>query len=1744
MKRTIRVFGSLLVCACAANAAPTVTDVVAKQRYPWNGLVDITCQVMGINGTTNGLQFAVAAVMPDAVEARRIRNVRLVQHGVESVGRQVYTNGYYRLVWDASAELGPVTYDNMVMRVTLVDYPHEKIQLWEGGPYWADTNIGAYRPEDYGYYFWWGDTVGYKRRGDAWVASDRPTNFSFDSGNTPTYGKSIATLKSRGWFTESGVLAPELDAAHVHWGGDWRMPTRQELDDLIGKCDWTGTTMYGVQGVLVKGKGTYASNSIFLPCAGYGLGTSLYNAGSFGNYWSSVPSSDSSNAWFLYFNSSYHYTDGSFRFDGRSVRPVQGFAVFLATVGHGSDSAPFRLDTVTISTEPVVNALLASWNAVWIGGDANATVAIADNGTEVMRTIGIGDFSHVLSGIGRHDLTYTTYIDGMAQKESYSATFFKDWKYEIKAGGAVIVGTSQVTGAATIPANIDGYPVTGIAAGVFSGCTNLTSVVIPASVWDIGHGAFKGCTGLRHVEAVKGLKCALEAQDAFAECSQALEIVYASTAEICDVTVKQRFFPWNGKVDITYTLTGDIALGLPNAHVVALGVTATNRMDGTFYVAAADALSGDIGTAAGTHHVVWDLNAQGIEFKSEDVVFTVGYAVPQYCVVDLSDGANATHYPVTYMMEPPDGGFNTLEYKTTKLVLRLIYPGTFMMRGECEVLLTKPFYCGVFEVTQRQYELVTGSNPSEHKVGEYPVSQVSWNTVRGDSSTYNWPSSSNVDSSTFVGKLQARTGLNFDLPTEAQWEYACRAGTTSLYNNGGNTANDLNQLGRYRDNHPQYGGPWASVGSYLPNAWGLYDMHGNASEWCLDYNSRDLTNGMTDPGGPSTGITRMIRGGDCYSAADGCSSSSYMAAPLPSGAYDWQGFRLVRTCSRVEVAQNLAVVSGVRRDDALCVGDSVSVGVNSLVEPTVDYLKIPWDAAWIGGDPNATVVISDNGVEVRRETGAGEFIHVFSGIGRHELTYTTYVGGAAQDEVYIATVYAQWKYEVRDGGAIITETTQTAGAVTIPSVIDGYPVTGITADVFKGCSGLTSVKIPASMWDVGCRAFQDCTGLRRVEAARGLKSTLEAQDAFEGCSPALEIVYFSTGEIRNVIAKQRFPWNGKVDITYDLTGDIAAGCLACNQPSLLVTVTNRVDGTFYVAATDALSGDTGTTAGTHHVVWDMSAQGLEFKSEDVVFTVAYGYEKYGKYCVIDLSSGSPYPISYLADVPEGGWTDEYKTTKLVLRLIWPGSFKMGGEYDVTLTKPYYCGVFEVTQKQYELVTGRRPSYFTNILYYATRPVENISWETIRGNVSSTNWPSSSWVDWYSFVGRIQKGTGLNFDLPTEAQWEYACRAGTVTDYNNGKINMGIKGVDEIGRYSVNSGADYSQSRNCSTSVGTAKVGSYLPNAFGLYDMHGNVEEWCLDWYGQLTSGVSDPIGSSSGVYRVLRGGGWCHSADICTSSYRHYSTPTVPTYFSPNDHYFRKSGFRLVGNVSVDVHVVRFDTGVVFVSLDYGGVVYSNGERFMAPHGSQIGTLLDMVKTPTTNGFHFAGWWTAKEGGTQALPTTKVTSSVTYYPHWTGNAYAVTLDQQSGSGGTTNVTATYGSAMPAITVPMRTGYMFGGYWSEPNGEGMQYYTASGASALAWDKTNGAILYAKWTDAEKYTVTFDRQGGSGGTASVIAMYGSVMPYIAVPTRTGYAFGGYWSGPNGSGTQYYTASGTSAHVWDKANATTLYAQWVEQ
>jgi formylglycine-generating enzyme required for sulfatase activity len=188
------------------------------------------------------------------------------------------------------------------------------------------------------------------------------------------------------------------------------------------------------------------------------------------------------------------------------------------------------------------------------------------------------------------------------------------------------------------------------------------------------------------------------------------------------------------------------------------------------------------------------------------------------------------------------------------------------------------------------------------------------------------------------------------------------------------------------------------------------------------------------------------------------------------------------------------------------------------------------------------------------------------------------------------------------------------------------------------------------------------------------------------------------------------------------------------------------------------------------------------------------------------------------------------------------------QHEVTISKAYYMGIYDVTQEQYEQVMGKNPSQFKG----AKNPVETVSWDDAR-----------------EFCKKLSAKAGKTVQLPTEAQWEYACRAGTKTPFNTGET-ISTDQANYNGNYVYGNGAkgEYRQK--------TTPVGTFKPNAFGLYDMHGNVWQWCADRYDEKYYGNSpkaDPTGPADGNARVLRGGSWCYNPLHCRSAFRYLSSP-------------------------------------------------------------------------------------------------------------------------------------------------------------------------------------------------------------------------------------------------------------------------------
>ena len=474
-------------------------------------------------------------------------------------------------------------------------------------------------------------------------------------------------------------------------------------------------------------------------------------------------------------------------------------------------------------------------------------------------------------------------------------------------------------------------------------------------------------------------------------------------ATLSKVTAAQR--PGTKLVVISY----DVASTLGDAVVVSLAVA-----DGGESIPC-PSVSGDIGlnlTAGSGKELVWDMGADWDGHVSDNLQFTLtAVERTNYLVIDLSGGATAESYPFRYMDTLPSPLPD--DYKTTKLVLRRIPTGTFVMGSPetelgrdadetpHEVNLKQDYYMGVFEVTQSQWTLVMGSNPSMHPLGDkHPVEKVHYQDIRGASAGAGWPTTTAVDAGSFIGKLQSKTGLHLDLPTEARWEYACRAGTTLAYNDqtknagqgshcligkesGPEADQNLDPLAIYAFSIPS---GHAEVGTKQPNAWGLYDTLGNVWELCLDWEGTYALSTVTDPAGPASGTRRITRGGGSNVQAPMCRSAERASVNPSAFAWESDGFRL---CSEIPV---LVDATGEHSDQAVLVGSADSrnyvLTVSSLhgaPQPEVGSRIYCWHSTLVCSVNNSAV---ENGVTYNSIGWNGEGSIPAVGTASHTETIT------------------------------------------------------------------------------------------------------------------------------------------------------------------------------------------------------------------------------------------------------------------------------------------------------------------------------------------------------------------------------------------------------------------------------------------------------------------------------------------------------------------------------------------------------------------------------------------------------------------------------------------------------------------------------------------------------------------------------------------------------------------------------------
>lgn len=297
------------------------------------------------------------------------------------------------------------------------------------------------------------------------------------------------------------------------------------------------------------------------------------------------------------------------------------------------------------------------------------------------------------------------------------------------------------------------------------------------------------------------------------------------------------------------------------------------------------------------------LNVAQSDNPNEQIFLSQILSFEEYAVIDISGGPNATNYPVTFQDTLP-ASINNAGQRKNQIVLRQISGGPLTMGSlptelgrdgdetQHNVELTKNYYIGVFEITQGQYQQITGLTPSTSTGESRPVENVSWNEARGGNN-------SSPSNTSFIGILKSKTeNLGFDLPTEAEWEFACRGtGVNSALSNGTNLSDtnkdsNLDSLGRYVEN----GGltnEHANVKSFNGNAFGLFDMHGNVSEWVRDWYAPFSAASSVNPTGPASGESKTVRGGSWIQFAKDCRSASRASGGTPDSKNGTIGFRII-----------------------------------------------------------------------------------------------------------------------------------------------------------------------------------------------------------------------------------------------------------------------------------------------------------------------------------------------------------------------------------------------------------------------------------------------------------------------------------------------------------------------------------------------------------------------------------------------------------------------------------------------------------------------------------------------------------------------------------------------------------------------------------------------------------------------------------------------------------------------------------
>jgi len=846
----------------------------------------------------------------------------------------------------------------------------------------------------------------------------------------------------------------------------------------------------------------------------------------------------------------------------------------------------------------------------------------------------------------------------------------------------------------------------------------------------------------------------------------------------------------------------------------------------------------------------------------------------------------------------------------------------------------RPFYLSAREVTQAQYAAAMGANPAANTAcPACPVENTSWydavrycnalSTLEGRQVCYYADNTLSTPFNAASGTVYWDTEADgYRLPTEAEWEYAARAGTDLRYA-GSNTATDVGWFGANS-------GGQTRPDTLAPNALGLYNLSGNVEEWVWDAFENYPAYAECDPTGPTAfGVNRVRRGGHYASGADGTVSRRSSVSPASKSATG--GFRV---CSNapglfVYVPAGTYTMGCTPDQQGQCEGDESPdhpVTLSAFYMGKYEVTQGEWSALMSDINPSGTPYFTacgtdcpveqvswfdlavycnrlseQQGLEPCYYSDAG-YIQVYGKSGNNwNLPNTGTVFWKTTAKGYRLPTEAEWEYAARGAGA--NPQTRYSGSDDIDAVAwwVGNSQVGYSPNFSGQGTWPRGQKVPNALglYDMSGNVWEWCFDWYDSD--------------YYDVSPPSNPLGLASGSVRVVrggswlytasFERVAHRGIGTLDNRYNYIGFRL--CRSAATPSC-TTLTSPAPGATNVPPTAALTwpavpGATGyrlragTTPGGFDLLTDVDngntttyTPSANWPAGNTVYVMVLPYNAEGPAIACGVSSFTVEPPS----APPG------------MEIIPSGTYTMGctpdqqGQCDFDENPPhavtlsaFYLGKYEVTQGEWSaLMSDINPSgtpFFTAC--GADCPVEGVSWydaavycnrlseqqglepcyysdagfTSVYGK-SGSNWslPNTGTVFW--------KTAAKGYRLPTEAEWEYAARgagANPQTRYS------GSDDIDAVAWWDGNSLVGYSPN---SGGQGTWPRGQKTPNALGLYDMSGNVWEWCFDWYSDGYYSVSppaNPTGPVNGSSRVLRGGSWVNYADGCRVAHRTRSTP-------------------------------------------------------------------------------------------------------------------------------------------------------------------------------------------------------------------------------------------------------------------------------